>query len=185
LKKLEQELKENAWIQTANLYFDNRNVLHISVVENVPIARLFTTGGKSFYIDSSGRKMPLSGKLSARVPVFTNFPDKRFLSDKDSVLLNDVKKTAWFILHDAFWMSQAEQIDITEHRTLEMIPTVGHHVVKLGNGDDIDKKLHRLMVFYQRVLSKTSFDKYNFIDVQFNGQVIGQKRRLAKLIRCN
>lgn len=181
LKKLEQELKENAWVQTANLYFDNRNVLHISVVENVPIARLFTAGGKSFYIDSSGRKMPLSGKLSARVPVFTNFPDKRFLSDKDSVLLNDVKKTAWFILHDAFWMSQTEQIDITEHRTLEMIPTVGHHVVKLGNGDDIDKKLHRLMVFYQRVLSKTSFDKYNFIDVQFNGQVIGTKEKISKI----
>jgi cell division protein FtsQ len=181
LKKLEQELKENAWIQTANLYFDNRNVLHISVVENSPIARLFTTGGKSFYIDSSARKLPLSDKLSARVPVFTNFPDKRLLSEKDSALLNDVKKTAWFILHDTFWMSQTEQIDITEHRTLEMIPTVGNHVVKLGNGDDIDKKFHRLMVFYQQVLSKTSFDKYNFIDVQFNGQVIGTKEKISKI----
>jgi cell division protein FtsQ len=181
LKKLEQELKENAWIQTANLYFDNRNVLHISVVENSPIARLFTTGGKSFYIDSSARKLPLSDKLSARVPVFTNFPDKRFLSEKDSALLNDVKKTAWFILNDTFWMSQTEQIDITEHRTLEMIPTVGNHVVKLGNGDDIDKKFHRLMVFYQQVLSKTSFDKYNFIDVQFNGQVIGTKEKISKI----
>jgi cell division protein FtsQ len=181
LKKLEQQLKDNAWIQAANLYFDNRNVLHISVVEKEPIARIFTTGGRSFYIDSGARKMPLSDKVSARVPVFTNFPDKRFLSEKDSALLNDVRKTAWFILNDPFWMSQTEQIDITEHKTFEMIPTIGRHIVKLGNGDDIARKFHRLFVFYQQVLSETSFDKYNFIDVQYAGQVIGTKEKINRV----
>ena len=181
LKKLEQQLKDNAWIRSANLYFDNQSVLHISVMEKEPIARIFTIGGRSFYIDSSATRMPLSAKMSARVPVFTNFPDKRFLSVKDSALLNDIRKTAWFILNDPFWMSQTEQIDITEHRTFEMIPTVGDHIVKLGNGDEIDKKFHRLLAFYQQVLSKTSFDKYNFIDVQFNGQVIGTKEKISKV----
>jgi cell division protein FtsQ len=181
LKKLEQELKDNAWIKTANLYLDNRNVLHISVVEKEPIARIFTTGGRSFYIDSSARKMPLSDKISARVPVFTNFPDKRFLSEKDSSLLHDVKKTAWFILNDPFWMSQTEQIDITQHRTFEMVPTIGNHIVRLGNGDDIARKFHRLLVFYQQVLSKTSFDQYNFIDVQYAGQVIGTKEKISRV----
>jgi len=181
LRKLEQQLKDNAWIRSANLYFDNQSVLHVSVMEKEPIARIFTTGGRSFYIDSGATRMPLSAKMSARVPVFTNFPDKRFLSVKDSALLNDIRKTAWFILNDSFWMSQTEQIDITEHRTFEMIPTIGNHVVKLGNGDDIDKKFHRLLTFYEQVLSKTSFDKYNFIDVQFNGQVIGTKEKISKV----
>lgn len=181
LKRLEQQLRDNAWIRRANLYFDNQNVLHVSVMEKEPIARIFTTGGKSFYIDSSATRMPLSDKMSARVPVFTNFPDKRFLSEKDSALLSDVRKTAWFILNDSFWMSQTEQIDITEHKTFEMVPTIGNHIVKLGNGDDIDKKFHRLLVFYQQVLSKTSFDKYNFIDVQFDGQVIGTKEKISKV----
>ncbi len=181
LRKLEQILKDNAWIQNANLYFDNQDVLHISVLEKEPIARIFTTTGKSFYIDSSARQMPLSDKMSARVPVFTNFPNKRFLSTKDSVLLNDVKKTAWFILNDPFWISQTEQIDITEDRTFEMVPTIGNHIVKLGNGEDIDKKFHRLLIFYQQVMSKTSFDKYNIVDVQYAGQVIGSKAKASKV----
>jgi len=181
LRKLEQVLKDNGWIQNANLYFDNREVLHISVTEKEPVARIFTTTGKSFYIDSSATQMPLSDRVSARVPVFTNFPNKRFLSEKDSALLNDIKKTAWFILNDPFWMAQTEQIDITEGGTFEMVPTIGNHVVKLGNGDDIDKKFHRLLIFYQQVMSKTSFNRYNFIDVQYTGQIIGSREKITKV----
>lgn len=181
LRKLEQAIHGNAWVQQANLYFDNRDVLHISVTEKEPVARIFTTGGKSFYIDSSLAQMPLSDEMSARVPVFTNFPDKRFLSEKDSTLLTDVKKTALFILNDPFWMSQTEQIDITKDRQFEMVPTIGNHIVKLGSGDDIDKKFHRLFIFYQDVMSKAGFNRYNFVDVRFDGQVIATKEKISKV----
>ena len=173
--------KGNAWVKNANLYFDNGEVLHISVEEKEPVARIFTTAGKSFYIDNEGDKMPLSDMMSARVPVFTNFPDKKILSIKDSILLKDIRSTASFILNDSFWMAQTEQIDITEDRNFEMIPTIGHHTVKLGKGDDIDKKFRRLLIFYQQVLSKTSFDRYNIVDVQYTGQVIGSKTRMSKV----
>lgn len=175
LHELEQMLEHNTWIDEAELYFDNRDVLHITVTEKEPVARLFTTAGNSFYIDSLGRKMPLSDKLSARVPVFTGFPDKKKLSAADSVLLNDVRLTANHIMNDPFWMSQVAQIDITPERNFEMVPVVGNHLVKLGNGDDINKKFRRLMVFYQQVLSKTGFDKYKVIDVQYKGQVVVSK----------
>jgi cell division protein FtsQ len=181
LRKLEQIIKGNAWVKNANLYFDNREVLHIAVEEKEPVARIFTTAGRSFYIDNEGERMPLSEMMSARVPVFTNFPDKKVLSTKDSALLSDVQKTASFILNDSFWMAQTEQIDITPDRTFEMIPTIGNHIVKLGKGDDIDKKFHRLLIFYQQVLSKTSFDKYNTVDVQYAGQVIGSKSKMSKV----
>ena len=181
LRKLEQIIRRNAWVEKANLYFDNRDVLHISVTEKEPIARIFTTAGKSFYIDSSTKKMPLSDKMSARVPVFTGFPDKRFLSDKDSALLADVKKTAMFILNDSFWMSQTEQIDITKERSFEMVPTIGNHIVKLGDGNDIQKKFQRLYIFYQQVMSKSGFNRYNFVDVRFEGQVVGTKEKISKI----
>jgi cell division protein FtsQ len=150
-------------------------VLHVTVIEKEPVARIFTSEGNSFYIDSLGRKLPLSDKLSARVPLFTGFPDKKILSVKDSVLLNDVKMTANFIINDPFWMSQVAQIDITTDRQFEMIPVVGNHLVKLGNGENIDQKFRRLMMFYKQVLSKTGFDKYKLINVQYKGQVVASK----------
>ncbi|MEO7922648.1 MAG: hypothetical protein ABIR30_03160 [Chitinophagaceae bacterium] len=175
LHALEQMLEANTWIDEAELYFDNRDVLHITVVEKEPVARIFTITGNSFYIDSLGRKMPLSGKLSARVPVFTGFPDKKILSSKDSILLDDVRKTANYIINDPFWMAQVAQVDITPERRFEMVPVVGNHLVKLGTGENIDKKFHRLMVFYQQVLSKTGFDRYKLIDVQYKGQVVASR----------
>lgn len=175
LHELEVMLEHNTWIDNAELYFDNRDVLHITITEKEPVARVFTTAGNSFYIDSLGRKMPLSDKLSARVPVFTGFPDKKKLNAGDSLLLNNIRVAANYIMNDPFWMSQVSQIDITADRDFEMIPVVGNHLVKLGNGENIDKKFHRLLLFYKQVLSKTGFDKYKVIDVQYKGQVVVSK----------
>ena len=175
LHELEVMLEHNTWVDNAELYFDNRDVLHVTITEKEPVARVFTTAGNSFYIDSLGRKMPLSDKLSARVPVFTGFPDKKKLNAADSALLNDVRVTANYIVNDPFWLSQVSQIDITPERNFEMIPVVGNHLVKLGNGENIDRKFHRLMLFYKQVLSKTGFDKYKVINVQYKGQVVVSK----------
>ncbi|MFI5133945.1 MAG: cell division protein FtsQ/DivIB [Chitinophagales bacterium] len=176
LHKLEELLEDNVWIKDAQLYFDNKDVLHITVTERDPIARIFTTAGNSYYIDNSSKRMPLSEKMSARVPVFTGFPEKTG-DAKESALLNEVKKTAEFIMNDPFWMSQVAQIDITADKNFEMIPVVGNHTVKLGNGEDISKKFNRLFIFYKDVLSKTGFDKYASIDVQYAGQVVAIKGR--------
>lgn len=176
LYQLEQMLEHNSWINDAELYFDNQDILHVTVTEKIPVARIFTVAGESFYIDSLGKKMPLSEKLSARVPVFTNFPDKKVLSVSDSLLLNNVKTTANFIINHPFWMAQVAQIDINEDRTFDMIPVVGNHTVKLGDGNQIDQKFHRLMLFYKQVLSNTGFDTYKLIDVQYKGQVVAAKQ---------
>ncbi len=175
LHELEQMLEHNTWIDEAELYFDNRDVLHITVMEKEPVARIFSTAGNSFYIDSAGRKIPLSDKLSARVPVFTGFPEKKKMNAMDSTLLNNVRVTANYIINDPFWMSQVAQIDITPERNFEMVPVVGSHLVKLGDGENIPQKFKRLMIFYKQVLSKTGFDKYKLIDVQYKGQVVVSK----------
>src|SRR6187549_444642 len=180
LKKLEQLLRSNVWIRKAEMWFDNRNVLHVEVYEREPIARIFTTAGNTFYIDSTERKLPLSDKLSARVPVFTGFIDKKVYSAKDSLLLTDIKNIATYISNDPFWMSQVSQLDITPERNFELSPVIGNHLIKLGNGQDIEKKFNRLMTFYRQVLAQKGFDAYSTIDVQYSGQVVGTKRGSEK-----
>jgi len=175
-RKLESILENNAWISDAQLYFDNKNVLHVAVTEREPVARLFTEAGNSFYIDSSMKRMPLSEKTSVRVPVFTGFPDAKKLSKKDSVLLKDVKKLAEYINKDVFWSSQTSAVDITEEKGFEMIPVVGNHLIKIGDATDLDRKFHNLFLFYKAVLSKTGFDKYKIIDAQFEGQIVTMQK---------
>jgi cell division protein FtsQ len=180
LKRLEQLLRNNIWIRKAEMWFDNKNVLHVEVYEREPIARIFTNAGNSFYIDSTERKLALSDRMSARVPVFTGFPDKKVYSSKDSLLFTDVKNIATYIKSDAFWTSQIAQVNITADRNFELSPVVGNHLIKLGNGKDIDKKFNRLMIFYKQVLAQKGFDSYSTIDVQYTGQVVGTKRGSEK-----
>jgi len=180
LKKLEQLLRNNIWIRKAEMWFDNKNVLHVEVYEREPIARIFTNAGNTFYIDSTERKIPLSDRMSARVPVFTGFPYKKVYSAKDSLLFTDVKNVATYIKNDPFWMSQVAQVNITADRNFELSPVVGNHLVKIGNGKDIEKKFNRLMIFYKQVLAQKGFDAYSTIDVQYSGQVVGTKRGSEK-----
>ncbi|GEO10294.1 cell division protein FtsQ/DivIB [Segetibacter aerophilus] len=172
LKALEERLKADRWIANAELFFDNKQVLQVIVEEKEPVARIFTVEGSSFYIDSACRRLPLSEKLSARIPMFTNFPSNRStLSRPDSELLASAKDLALFIQADDFWKAQVAQVDITP-TGFEMIPTVGSHVVALGKDGNWQQKFDRLFSFYKQVWTQVGFEKYEKLDVQFDGQVV-------------
>ncbi|MGC3953384.1 MAG: hypothetical protein QM804_03865, partial [Propionicimonas sp.] len=179
LPAIEDLLEQSAWVYNAELYFDNRDILNVTVTERKPLARVFTNTGKSFYMDEAGKQIPLSDKISLDVPVFTGYPDKYKMDAADSNLLQNIIATASFINGDNFWSAQVSQIDINacgpDCWNMEMIPVVGNHRVELGDGSDIASKFHRLYLFYDQVLKRTGFDKYQKIDVQYNGQVIGVK----------
>ncbi len=175
LHNMEEALERNTWISDAELYVDNQDVLHVRIVEEEPVARIFTSTGNSFYIDKTGKKLPLSDKISARVPVFTGYPELKKMNKADSALLTKVTAAANYIIADPFWMAQVAQMNITPERNFEMIPVVGNHQVKMGAGDQIDRQFGRLMIFYKQVLSKTGFDRFKVIDVQYKGQVVASK----------
>ena len=114
LKKMEQAIEGNPWVRDAELFFDNNDVLHINVDEREPVARIFTRGGNSFYLDSSLTSLPLSSKVSLQLPVFTNFPsEKANRNGPDSGVLRGVRELSHFISSDSFWNAQIAQVDIT------------------------------------------------------------------------
>ena len=176
LRGMERVVEKNAWVKNADMFLDNNQVLQVRIEERQPVARVFTLGGNSFYLDSGSLRLPLSEKVSARVPSFTGFPsDKNILAKPDSLLLHHIVELGKYIMADSFWMAQVAQIDITAERNFEMIPVVGNHTVLFGEGENMEQKFHRLFVFYKNVLSQTGFDKYKAINVQYAGQVIGIK----------
>lgn len=184
LKKIENQIEKIAWVKKADLFFDNKQVLHANIEEREPLARIFTLQGRSYYIDSSCHRLPLSDKLSARVPMFTSFPpeaDKKILSRPDSLVLMDVKKMAQYIQQDSFLVAQVAQIDITRNGTYEMIPVLGDQVIRLGDAENLDEKFTKLENFYKQVWAKTGFEKYEIIDVQYANQVVATKRGAGKV----
>jgi cell division protein FtsQ len=177
LRKLEETLEKNVWVKDAELFFDNKATLHVKVEEREPIARIFTVTGNSFYIDSAFARLPLSVKMSVKLPVFTGFPtDAVRLGKADSSLMQYIKQVSLFIAKDSFWTAQIAQVDITPTRTFEMVPTVGNHIIIFGNGENVEAKFDRLMIFYKNILPKVGLNKYESVNVQYEKQVIGMRR---------
>lgn len=178
LKKMEQVLERNVWIRNAELYFSNQLALTVKIDEARPVARIFTNQGSSYYIDSSGSKLPLSDKLSARLPVFTGFPTEREnLGKADSILLKRVMQMADILNTNEFWQAQIAQVDITSDRQFELYPLLGDHVIEMGYGENLGAQFNRLLVFYKGVLAQSGLDTYSRIKVQFDKQVIGVKQQ--------
>ncbi len=180
LKALEEKVEKNPWIRNAEMFFDNKQVLNVTIEEREPIARIFTNVGSSFYVDTSGMKLPLSDKISARVVAFTGCPElKEKMATTDSAIMKDVLKIADYIMADSFWMAATAQININEQGKFELIPVIGNHMVELGCAEDIEKKLNRLYSFYHQVFAKGG-DKYEKLNVEFEGQVVATKRGFVK-----
>ncbi len=182
LTVMENQLGKNEWIKKAELFFDNNKVLQVKVTEREPIARLFTVSGASFYIDSSLKRLPLSDKFSARLPVFTSFPtDVRILKKSDSTLLDQVKILSEYINAHPFWMAQIDQVDISSKGNFDLIPKLGNQVIHFGDASDYEQKFNKLLAFYKKVETKVGWNKYSVLDIQYKNQVVGVVRDAAEI----
>lgn len=180
LKSIEQNLETDVWIKNAELFFDNNEILRVNINEREPLARVFTSNGNSFYIDSSLKVLPLSEKASARLPVFTGFPERaNKLSAADSNLLRDIKHISTALQADSFLMAMIEQVDITPQQSFEMMPKIGSQVIQFGTGEDINNKMEKLRLFYKNVMPKSGWSKYSVINLQYKNQVVAKIKDAA------
>ena len=83
-------------------------------------------------------------------------------------------------MSNRFWKHQIVQINVLADGSVEIVPRVGDHVVYLGLPVHVDKKLERLKLFYQYGLSKAGWNKYSYINLEFDNQIICKKRKVKQ-----
>ena len=182
LTQLEQFIEKTVWIKNAEFFINNQLVLEVKIEQRIPIARVFTASGTSFYIDNEGTRLPLKQLTVLNLTVFTGFPtDQSKLSKPDSALLKDVLFFAKTIQKDSFFMAQVAQVNIEPNGTFQMVPTLGDHLVLLGSVDQLEDKLNRLFTFYKKVWVSSGINAYQYIDCRFNHQIVALKKGLQPI----
>lgn len=87
------------------------------------------------------------------------------------------------------WRNQIEQINVLPNRGIELVPRVGDHIIYLGNLPEtsavekreqkiqefVNKKMTRLENFYKYGLSQAGWNKYSYINLEFDNQIICKK----------
>ncbi len=182
LNTLEKHLHTIRWVKNVELFLDNTQVLQVKIEQRIPIARIFTASGNSFYIDNEGLQLPLKQLTVLRLPVFTNFPtDQENLSKPDSLLLNDILHFTKAVQNDSFFIAQTAQVNIAVNGDFELVPTVGDHIVLIGSVENIEDKLNRLYTFYKKVWVQSGLNAYQVIDCRFDNQIVALKKGMQPI----
>jgi cell division protein FtsQ len=179
---LENTLSKNPWIERADIYFDNQQLLHINIKQKSPVARLFTSEGYSYYLDKSYNLLPLKQTDHIVLPVFTNYyVNPTGMKKSDSMLLERIVSLSTYFIQDSFWMAQVESVYIKPDNGFELSTQVGDHVVDLGLRSEWGPMFKKLKLLYQKFNEEDSWNRYDHINLQFKDQVVCE-RSGAKLM---
>lgn len=163
---IEKLLLKNEMIKSVQCYKLMNGTIVVEVLQRTP--KFLLAGNQSFYVDTDRKIMPVSLNYAAYVPVVSG----RILR---SMATGELFDFVDYIEKDTFWTAQIEQIHVRDDQTIELIPRVGSAVIYLGTLDDYQKKLRNLMALYQQGFEKLGWNRYERIDLSYNGQIVCKK----------
>ncbi len=145
-----------------------KGILGVRVKHREPVLRIMSSSG-TYYLDRTGEQIPVSSNYTANVLVASGYFSEDFAKEQ---LLP-------FVLHlekNPFWQAQIEQVYVEQDGNVVLTPLVGDHLIELGNLENIGEKLRNMKAFYEQVLVRDSWDKYQTVSVKYKNQVIAKKK---------
>lgn len=179
VSQVEDSLSANDFIESADVYVDAKNQVHVSIKQKEPLVRVIDVSGETYYLDKKGERFPTTLRFAARVLTITGDLGV-FVENFREIDNNRLRKAfalAEYIHKNVFLDAQIEQLHIEPSGEAILVPKLGNHNIYFGQPDeDIQNKFERLEVFYKEGLSREGWDKYQKISLAFKGQVVAKKR---------
>ncbi len=185
LAALEAAIMKNPFAKHADAFINVKGKLIIHVKEAVPILRVYTKTGESFYVDEEGYLIPLSKQHTPKLTVFNGYIMAKYDGEKglhvsDSRLVEShllaVYELALLLRKRAFLNAQISQIYLNSKQEIDMIPLVGKHIIQLGALTGLNEKLTNLEAFYQKTLADEGWENYKTINLKYKNQIVCTKK---------
>ena len=167
-RKIEETLLKSPFVEKAEVYKTQSGEVCIQVRQRVPVVKVMADNGECYYIDSHASVMPENRFVNDLI-IATGHISRKYAQTYLSRVAN-------CIMQDKFWQNQIVQINVLPDLTMELVPRVGDHIIFIGAPLGIAKKLERMRKFYLYGLNKAGWNKYSYINVEFDNQIICKKR---------
>lgn len=170
IQKIEERLEGIDNIEHANVERLSDSRLRLTVTPMQPVARIFDNRGASYYINRQGKRLTANARFRLDVPVITG----AFDSVRTPVSLLPLISR---IASDSAWNAIVSHVAVESGtRDVLLVPMIRGHVINLGEPDDIDDKLERVMLMYHKVMPLKGWNYYDTISVKWRGQVVATRR---------
>ncbi len=185
--KIERSVKQNPYVETINVHKRLSGDLFIDLKERTAIARLKNNSFDGF-LDLTGKVLPRSKSYVPRLIVISGSIDSVFIHNAPLITqeknkINPKRKDLFLrlfrfirdIYQDPFWSAQISQIHINKDKTIEITTLMGNQHIRFGSIEALSHKLRKLELLYQKGFVNTGWDKYQTIDLQYQGQIVCKK----------
>ena len=185
-RNIEEMLKRSAFVKTAECYKTEDGQVFISISQLTPVVRVKAENGDDYYLDDKDCIMPNSAYTSDLVIATGNI--------SRTFAVKYLSPLAKAIMANDLWHNLVEQINVLPNADIEIVPRIGDHIVCLGPlpeattkekrqqliNDFVNTKFTRLEKFYRYGRSQAGWNKYDYINIEFDNQIIC-KRHSDKL----
>ena len=183
LRSIENTLQSNSFINSVECFKTQSGSVGIRVTQRLPMYRVMSNNGEDYFIDVDGEIMQ-GEHYSSDLIVVTGTISKRYAQ-------NYVTKLVEWILGNDLWKNQVEQVNILPDKSIEIVPRVGDHIVCLGRLPEssdksrrerninrfVENKFNRLLKFYRYGLDKVGWNKYEYVNLEFDNQIICRRNK--------
>ena len=188
LEHIHNVISGSPFVKSANLTIDVNGKVKASVQQRHPIARVIDKTGAQYYLDSEGKRVPISHEFTARVLIAngkiepisakSEDPENDLTTESYKLLPVDVQKV--FLVtqqlnREPFLKAMVEQIYINQKGDIELIPKIGEQSILLGDTTGLQEKLEKLKIFYTMCNRTEQWAAYRLINLKYHGQVICKK----------
>ena len=175
-------LRRSPFVKTAECYKTEGGYVYISVTQRMPVIRIKADNGDDYYVDDHDCIMPRSSYTSDLI-IATGYINRWYA-------INYISPLGKAIMQNDVWKNLIEQINITPNLGVELVPRIGDHIVYIGQLPEItdkskhdkdiaqfvDKKMTRLEKFYKYGLSQVGWNKYSYVNIEFDNQIICKRK---------
>ncbi len=182
LNKIEKKIAGYPYLKSVEVIANTRGNITIKAVQHKVIVRVFNAQNESFYISDNGYLVPLSSLPADRVliangEIYQHYRNTHLLETQKNNILYSIWKLASFIEKDPFLKPQIGQIYINLQKEIELVPTVGDHIIRFGRINNMEEKFENLKNIYTKGFKITGWNKYAAVNLKFGNQIPCEKRQ--------
>lgn len=162
LNEIEKLLDNNVMIEKSEVFCTIDGTLNAKIKQREPIARVYDGAGV-YYMDTQGKKMPLSSSYSARVPVLRGNTEQYWQA---SYALMQ------FIQNDQWMAENITEVLVKPNGEYEFLMRVPTFKVVFGKFEDETLKKANLKAFYKQLEKTNKLNEYSVVNLKYMNQVV-------------
>jgi hypothetical protein len=162
LNEIEKLLDNNVMIEKSEVFCTIDGTLNAKIKQREPIARVYDGAGV-YYMDTQGKKMPLSSSYSARVPVLRGNTEQYWQA---SYALMQ------FIQNDQWMAENITEVLVKPNGEYDFLMRVPTFKVVFGKFEDETLKKANLKAFYKQLEKTNKLNEYSVVNLKYMNQVV-------------